>query len=155
MATQNRTFSFLDVQASLNGPGGQFLLSEGGVANEGISITTNERVTTIYGADGEFMHSLHAAKGGKVTVRCLRTGKINSDLSRIYAYNSQSSSNTGHDIISIRDIARGDSWVCAGCAIVKIPDNSYSTEGSVVEWVFNAGTIVGVFGTGTPAAMLG
>ena len=35
---QNATYSFLDVQCAVTGPGGQFSISEGGIAEEGITI---------------------------------------------------------------------------------------------------------------------
>jgi hypothetical protein len=152
MATYSKTYSFLDVVASITGPGGSFALSEGGVANEGITIETNDRVSTVWGADGEWMHSLHAAKGGRVTIRVLRTGKANNDLSRLFAYDMSSSSATGRNILSIRDVQRGDNWTIQGAALMKLPTNTYGTEGGTVEWTFMCGAIDGVFGTGTPGA---
>lgn len=154
MASYNKTYSFSDVQVSISGPGGSFSLSEGGVANEGITIEPNPRVTTLYGADGEWMHSLHAAKGGRVILRVMRTGIANANLSKLFNFDSQSSANTGHNIISVRDVQRGDNWVITGAAIERLPSNNYATEGGIVEWVFVAGTIDGVFGTGSPATTI-
>lgn len=146
----NRTYSFMDVMCSVQGPGGSFMLSEGGVANEGISIMSNDRVTTIYGADGEWMHSLHGAKGGRILIRLLRTSPFNSDLSKLFNFDTMSSANCGHNMISVRDAQRGDNWIAAECAGVKMPDNTYATEGGTLEWQFNIGTLDGVFGIGVP-----
>ncbi len=154
MPSINRTYSFLDVTASVQGPGGGYMISEGGVANGGITIETNDRVTTVWGCDGEFMHSLHAARGGRVTVRCMRTGRANADLSKTFNFDSQSSANTGRNTITIQDHQRGDNWTIEGAAIVKIPTNAYGTEGGEVEWVFQAGIITGWFGTGDPNAIV-
>jgi hypothetical protein len=151
MAIYSKTYSFLDVVCTISGPGGSFNLAEGGVANEGITIETNERVTTVWGADGEYMHSLHAARGGRVTIRVHRTGKANSDLSRMFNFDSASSATLGQGIITIRDVARGDNWTIQGAAILKLPTNTYGTEGGTVEWTFVAGQIDGVFGTGSPS----
>ena len=152
MASINKTYSFLDVNATLQGPGGTYSLSENGIANEGITIETNERVTTVYGADGEWMHSLHAARGGRVTIRALRTGLINAFLSQLFAFDTSSSANTGQNLITVTDLLRGDDWTIFGAALVKLPTNTYATEGGIVEWQFNAGDIHGAFGVGRPDA---
>jgi hypothetical protein len=150
----SKTYSFLDVQASIAGPGGSFMLSEGGIADEGITIQTEERVTTQYGADGEWMHSLKAAKGGRVIIRVMRTGALNSMLSRLFAYDSTSAANCGQNLISVRDPQRGDWWTVQGAALVKHPDESLGSEGKIVEWQFNAGSIDGEYGTGSPSTTI-
>lgn len=150
MPTVNKTYSFQDVQAVVAGPGGTAYLTQGGVANEGISIESNERITTLFGADGEWMHSLHAAKGGRCMIRLLRTGEANAALGAMYNFDMQSSANSGQNIITIHNFARGDNWTITGAAFQKLPNNSYGTEGGTLEWTFLCGTIDGVFGDGTP-----
>lgn len=54
-------YSFADVTASIDGPGGNFALT-GGAAEEGIKVEMAEDKNTMTaGADGEVMHSLHVA----------------------------------------------------------------------------------------------
>jgi hypothetical protein len=55
-------YSFLDVSATISGPGGTFSIgSDAGVAEEGITTAyTGEKNTMTIGADGAGMHSLHA-----------------------------------------------------------------------------------------------
>ena len=101
------TYSFMDVTASITGVGGSFDLGYGAaVAEEGIttSMIENKNTMTI-GADGEGMHSLHAGKGGTVTVNLLKTSPTNRKLSAMYNAQSQSSATWGNNIILIRNTA--------------------------------------------------
>jgi len=147
----NYAYSFFDVVATISGPGGSGTLSDGGVANEGISVEFNERVTTQYGADGNWIHVLHAAKGGRVTIRLMKNGLANALLNGIFDFDTSSSANTGQNVITVVNPVTGDSWTAIGCAGVKKPNVSYATEATSLEWVFNAGIIDGVFGSGHPA----
>jgi len=153
MATAITTaYCFSDVVCSIAGPGGNFSLSDGGVANEGITININARVTTLYGADGEWCHSLHAAKGGRIVIRVMRNGVVNALLSTLFNFDTSSSANCGQNTVSLTDIQRGDDWTAIGCACEKLPDQTYATEGGVIEWVFHAGQIDGVLGNGQPSS---
>ncbi len=143
-------YSFGDVTAAIQGPSGSVSLSEKGIANEGLSVEPAERVSTTYGADGSWMHSLHKAKGGKIRIRCMKNGKINGLLSKMYAGDQASSANTGQNIISVRNPVVGDSWTAIGCAFTGLPTTVYNTEGPALEWVFNVGMVDGVLGSGTP-----
>jgi hypothetical protein len=147
----SRTYSFGDVQAAITGPGGTFSLSTGGVTNEGLTLSFNERVTTVWGADGEWMHSLHVAKGGSIVLRYLKTSPTNAFLSSMFNFDSLSSANTGQNVISLSDPARGDNWIAQGCAFTKPADVNYGTEGGVIEWRFSCGQLDGVYGIGQPA----
>ena len=65
-----KTYSFLDTQASIQGPGGAFSIGAGaGIAEEGITVEPNvDQDTMTIGADGTGMHSLIADQSGKITV---------------------------------------------------------------------------------------
>ena len=68
--------SFLDVQASIYGPGGNVSLAgeEAGVEQCGITVTpAGERSKMTVGADGSVMHSLLGDKSGTVSVKLLKT----------------------------------------------------------------------------------
>ena len=74
------TYSFIDVNAVLTGPGGSINLGYGAaVADEGFTIEfVDDKNTMTPAADGAIMHSLHASKAAMLTVRVLKTSKANS-----------------------------------------------------------------------------
>lgn len=80
------TYSFLDTQASIVGPGGSFSIGSGdGIAEEGITIEpAGDKNTMQVGADGTGMHNLHADKSGTITVRLLKTSPKNAMLMAMY-----------------------------------------------------------------------
>ncbi|MBB4017382.1 hypothetical protein GGR16_002411 [Chelatococcus caeni] len=146
------TYSFANVTAAITGPGGGFNLGNGaGASEEGISISmVEDKDTMTIGADGSVMHSLHAGKGGTVTVRLLKTSPTNARLQDLYNFQQQSSANWGNNTIVVRDPVRGDVATCRQCAFRRQPDLTYAKEGGVVEWSFNAGMIDEILGVGTP-----
>jgi hypothetical protein len=144
-----RAYSFLDVQASITGPGGSFNLGNGaGNAEEGITTEmTEDKNTMTTGADGTPMHSLHAGKGGTVTVRLLKTSPVNAQLQAMYDLQSTTSAMWGQNIISINNSASGDNVGCRAVAFKKVPNNTYAKDGGTNEWVFDAGFIDSILGT--------
>jgi hypothetical protein len=150
-------YSFLNCQASISGPNGQFNIGNGaGTAEEGITIAMRgDKNTTTVGADGTPMMSLHADKSSTVTVRLLKTSPVNAMLSQMYAADSSDSSLWGQNTITVRDSSRGDHSTCRQCAFKKLPDLTYNKEGPVIEWVFESGITDELLGTGTPAAIVG
>ena len=81
------SYSFLDVQASIYGPGGNVSLAgdEAGVEQGGITITpAGERSKMTVGADGSVMHSLLGDKSGTVSVKLLKTSSVNAALQIMY-----------------------------------------------------------------------
>ena len=77
------SYSFLDVQASIYGPGGNVSLAgdEAGVEQGGITVTpAGERSKMTVGADGSVMHSLLGDKSGTVSVKLLKTSSVNAAL---------------------------------------------------------------------------
>lgn len=134
------TYSFLDVNAAINGPGGSFGLASGaGAAEEGISIepVADIDVMTI-GADGSGMHSLVANKGAKVTVRLLKNSPVNQQLAAMVAFQRTSGANHGQNTISLVGKKSGDAITCQQVAFAKMPSLTYAKEGGTVEWEFNA-----------------
>src|SRR5690349_7485194 len=125
------TYSFLDVLATINGPGGVIpLAAESGPAEEGITIAMREEQNTMtVGADGAGMHSLHAGQSGTVTVRLLKTSPINAALMAMYTFQRQSSGNHGRNTIVVSDTARGDFISCQEVAFGKAPDLNFAKEG--------------------------
>jgi hypothetical protein len=138
-----QTYSFLDVKATLSGVGGSISLGSGaGCAEEGLSIEyTEETDSMMIGADGKIVHSLHAAKAGRVMIRLLKTSSVNSLLTAMYNLQRTSSLFHGNNIMVITNIATGDIYTCQQVAFARFPNNSYAKEANVIEWEFNVGQI--------------
>ena len=146
-------YSFLDVQAAIAGPGGNFPLSGDrvGIAQEGINVTaTADKNVMLIGADGSAMHTLVADNSGTITLTLLRTSPVNRLLQNLYNLQSKSSASWGRNTITIRDIARGDTVTCQEVAFAKAPDKVFAQEGGTLQWTFHAGKIESQIGSGTP-----
>ena len=144
------TYSFLDVHATIVGPGGAFALGAGaGVAEEGISIeSTGEIDTMLIGADGEGQHTLHADKSGRISIRLLKTSPTNALLSAMLAFQRTGGSTHGQNTIVVTDTNRGDVITARQCAFSKVPPLSYGKEAGIVEWEFTAVKIDPVLAAG-------
>lgn len=143
------TYSFLDTQATISGPGGSFNIGSGAaIAEEGITIEPNgDKNTMTIGADGAGMHSLHADKSGTITVRLLKTSPTNAKLMAMYDLQQSSSANWGQNIITISNPVIGENNGCRGVAFKKKPTLVYAKEGQVNEWTFDAIAIDSILGT--------
>src|SRR5258708_18071336 len=95
------TYSFIDVSASLSGPGVSADMGFGAaIAEEGVTIdATQDTNTMTIGADGEGQHSLHADKSGNVVVLTLKTSPLNAILMATYDLQRASSALWGKNII--------------------------------------------------------
>lgn len=135
----SNVYSFLDVNATLTGPGGSFSLGNGAAASEeGITVTPNGEIGSMQiGADGSGQHSLHADKSGKVTVRLLKTSPVNKQLQAMYNFQTASASLYGQNTIVINDASRGDVITCTQAGFTKAPDLSYAKEAGMNTWEFN------------------
>lgn len=144
------TYSFLDVVASLIGPGAVISLGDGaGNSDEGINIEMVEDINTMTGgADGSVMQSLHAGRRGIVTVNLLKVSPVNSLLTAAYQFQRISSSNHGQNVISVADKARGDLYMLRQCAFARFPNNAYSKDGGHLAWRFHCGFVDPILGIG-------
>ena len=144
------TYSFLDTNAAIVGPGGAINLGAGaGAAEEGISYERSEEQDTMtIGADGTAMHSLRANKSGKVTVRLLKTSVTNAALQAMFNAQTVSGSLHGQNTITIFNTVTGDVITGQQCAFARLPSNTYAKEAGVIEWEFNAGQIDVTLGAG-------
>lgn len=145
------TYSFLDVQAAITGPGAAFSLGAGaGAAEEGITVEPSGDINAmVSGADGTPMHSLLADKTGHVTVRLLKTSPVNALLAAALAFQRTSSANHGQNTLSIVNPVSGDTITCQAVAFSKVPTVEYGKEGKTIEWRFDAGIIDVGLGAGT------
>jgi hypothetical protein len=143
------TYSFLDVAATLSGPGGSISLGAGSAnSEEGISIEFDEETGTMQkGADGSVVHSLHAVKSGRGTVRLLKTSPVNSLLSSLYNFQRTSSLFYGKNVLVVSNPVTGDVYTCQQVAFAKHPANAWSKDSNVIEWDFNIGVIDPVLGS--------
>lgn len=134
------TFSFLDTHASIVGPGGSINIGAGaGAAEEGISFEPTEELDTMtIGADGSGMHSLHADRSGKFTVRLLKTSGTNALLQAMLNFQRTASANHGQNTLSIVNMASGDAITGQQVAFAKQPAVAYAKVGEMLAWEFNA-----------------
>jgi len=142
------TYSFLDVQASIVGPGGSFSIGAGsGSSEEGITLEPSEDLNTMtIGADGKGMHSLHASRGGKVVVRLLKTSPTNALLDQMMELQRTSGALHGQNVISVANFATGDVTTCSQAAFAKQPTVSYKKEADMIEWHFDAISMIMMLG---------
>lgn len=143
------TYSFLDTQASIVGPGGSFSIGSGdGVAEEGITIEpAGDKNTMQIGADGTGMHNLHADKSGTITVRLLKTSPKNAMLMAMYNLQQTSAALWGNNVISVSNAQIGENNGCRGVAFKKKPTIVYAKDGPMNEWTFDAIAIDSILGT--------
>lgn len=131
-------YGFVDIQCAIKGPGGSFSISEGGIADEGITVAmTDDKTSMVTGADGYGMHSLHESKSGRVTIRLLKNSPINRQLNDMYDYQQLSSAYTGKNTLTVSNPAWGDDHICQYGAFVKRPDIGYGKDGATQEWAMN------------------
>lgn len=134
------TYSFLDCNAALIGPGGAISLGAGaGAAEEGVTITpTGDIAGMMIGADGSGQHNLYADKSGKITVQLLKTSPTNALLSAMLAFQRASGATFGQNTFALNDSSRGDVVSAQGVAFSKVPDLKWAKDGEPVTWEFNA-----------------
>lgn len=149
------TYSFLDTNVAITGPGGSFTIGGQGAGNSDEGITTSmteDKNTLTAGADGTPMNSLHAAQLGKITIRLLKTSPVNAQLSALYAVQAASSALWGLNTITLKNAVSGDSITGTQCAFKKFPDQTYAKEAGMVEWEFDVGSLVSSLGGGGNAS---
>jgi hypothetical protein len=136
----SNTYSFLDVSATLIGPGGAIGLGNGSASSEeGITIEPTGDISGLQiGADGAGVHSLYADKSGTITVHLLKNSPVNRLLSAMYAFQTASGTQHGQNTISVNDKNRGDVIVATQCAFKKAPPIKYAKDADVIAWEFAA-----------------
>lgn len=145
------TYSFLNINATINGPGGSFQLGTGtGNAEEGIDIDMiEEKDAATFGADGSVMHGLRASNGGTITLRYLKTSPINALLNQLYNFQKSNPAAWGQNVLMVSDVVRGDVITGTEMAFSKQTPIKYAKDPNVNEWKF-IGVIEELLGTGVP-----
>lgn len=138
-----KTYSFLDVNCAMIGPGLALDLSAGaGLAQEGISFAFSaDTNTTTIGADGLGMQTLKADKSGTISVRVLKSSPLNQSLSLAYAFQRTSSAAHGQNTITLVDRNKGDNVTAQNVAFQRAPNLDFGAEAQIVEWLFSAVSI--------------
>jgi len=144
------TYSFLDNNCSITGPGGSINIGQGAApTDEGITFAPSEDMGKMdIAADGTPMHSLYANGSGTATVRLLKTSPVNQKLMQMAQLQRASSATFGRNTISLSNNQLGDLITCRLCAFKRIPDLGYAKDGGMVEWTFNIGKMDPVLGSG-------
>lgn len=135
-----KTYSFLDVNCGMVGPGLVIDLSAGaGIADEGISFSPNSDINTaVIGADGQGMNSLRADKSGTITVRVLKQSPLNEQLSTALAFQRTNSAAHGQNTITLFDRNKGDNVTAQNVAFQRAPNLEFGKDAQIVEWTFSA-----------------
>lgn len=143
------TYSFLDVKATLVGPGGSVNLGEGSAAaEEGITIRPVEDIDTmVIGADGTPMHSLHANKASHIEVHILKTSPVNQKLAQMYSLQTAAAASHGQNTLTVTIPATGEVISSISVAFRKAPDLTYAKDGGMNNWEFNAGSTDRILGS--------
>lgn len=144
-------YSFLNVSATISGPGGVGvnLANGAAAAEEGISIEPSEDKNVMQiGADGKGQHSLVASDAAKIVVRLLKTSPVNQALMIMYDLQSGSSGLWGQNVITVVDSARNDYTIVQACAFNKKPTITYAKEAAMMEWNFDGITANTILGSG-------
>lgn len=146
------TYSFLDCNAAINGPGGSINLAAGaGAAEEGVTIVpVEDKSIMMIGAGGQGQHSLVGSTAATVTVTLLKTSPVNALLMGMYNFQTSSSVLHGKNVIVVTDLGRGDVVTCQKVAFKRVPDINYQKEAGTNVWVFDAISSTAVLGVGTP-----
>lgn len=103
------------------------------------------------GADGTGMHSLHAGNAASVTIRLLKTSPRNAQLRAAYNAQKTSSALWGQNLITVSDIARGDTTTLRQVAFKKPAPINYAKDGGTMEWTFDAIVADVLLGSGAPS----
>jgi hypothetical protein len=143
-------YSFEDVQATLQGPGGSVSLGAGaGNAQEGISFEfLDDKDAMLIGADGSVVHSLRASKAARATVRLLKTSPVNAMLSQMYNTQIQSSALWAQNTLTVSNAVTGDDFPCSEVAFQKFPKVDWGQDANFNEWMFNVGKADPMLGAG-------
>jgi hypothetical protein len=145
------TYSFLDMNCVIAGPGGGFPIAgaDTGSADEGITIRfTDDKGNVITGADGSYMASLYATRKGEIEITLLKNSPVNALLSAMYALQISSGSLFGQNTIVLTNTVSGDLYTNEGVGFKKFPDNTYGKDGPALKWMFFCGRIDPSLGAG-------
>lgn len=144
------TYAFTDSHVSIVGPGGNFSVSEGGIAEEGISfdMAEDKNIMTM-GADGQGMHNLVASDAAECVIRLLKGSPVNAQLDNMYNFQkSKGGLFHGSNVIKVTQSTSGDNFSGIGGAFKRRPRIVYAKSGGMMEWPIQLISFNGKIGGG-------
>lgn len=129
------TYSFTDVNATINCPGyGSFSIQGEGVGEMNVSKTTDRTVHDV-AADGSVMVSKIAGNNGSVTINAQQTSAIHAFLQGLFNYCWQADTSVWTTIsMTIEAPKMGKTDYCSGGSFVKEADEPFQSQGQRVLW---------------------
>lgn len=134
-----RTYSFLNFNCAVSGPGGAISIGSGsGTSDEGITFEPAEDINTMeVGPDGNGQHSLTGNKSGHITLHLLKTSPVNAQLMAMYNFQTSSAANHGQNNISGVDTVSGDAYTCQQVAFKRRPTMKQGRNAGFNDWTFD------------------
>mgnify|MGYP000862666726 FL=1 len=129
------TYSFTDVNATINCPGyGSFSIQGEGVGEMNVSKTTDRSVHDV-AADGSVMVSKIAGNNGSVTINAQQTSALHKFLQGLFNYCWQADTSVWTTIsMTVEAPKMGKTYYCSGGSFVKEPDEPLQSQGQRVSW---------------------
>ncbi len=144
------TYSFAEVTCAIEGPGGRFSLSEGNVADEGISIEMTDDKSTMTTGGHPWWDALPPREPFRPDHDPPIEEQPHQQIADRFvseAIGKQRSLGSKYYLIGQFGLA-GRPYLCAQCAFVRMPTNNNAKDGGTMEWTFNSLDIDSVLGDG-------
>lgn len=136
-------YAFQNITCSIKGPGGFIDLAYGsGAAEEGLTFEPLMDKTVVEpGADGLISFSASAVTAHTITARFLKVGPASKTLQLMATLQQATPALNGTNILTLRDIARGDTILCEAVAFTKWTTLNYAKDAGTNEWTFVAARV--------------
>jgi structural protein KPP10_ORF10 len=158
MAIEMGAYSFLSNTLNITGPSGSVQMGgpDTAAADEGFSWSYVEDSNIQEGgADGSTMNSFAATRRAKLTVRLQKTSPVNTILQEMWSGDRANGGvNWGLNVITHRDVIRGDSLTGRGCAFTKFPNITAAKAAGNIEWSFDISILDPILGSGPATIMV-
>lgn len=141
------TYSFLDLAGAVTHPDlGAYIFTGQGVGQVVITMQT-ENTAHNMAADGQVEVSKIAGHNAQIQIQCQQTSAIHKWM--LLAHNATYLADTsGWAKMSalLRNTSDGTSHVATGISFGKIPDKTYTAQGTMVTWVLWAADVQSISG---------
>ena len=129
------TYSFTDVNATINCPGyGSFSIQGEGIGDMTVSKTTDRSVHDV-ASDGSVMVSKIAGNNGSVSINAQQTSALHRFLQGMFNYCWQEDTSVWTTIsMTIEAPKMGKTYYCSGGSFGKEPDEPLQSQGQRVAW---------------------
>lgn len=132
------SYSFLDVTATITGPGGAFSIKIG-AAPEGITWAPSDDMNEmVVGSDGTIQHSLkESGNTGQLTLTLLKVSHVNQQLRALFESQRSTASTWGMNTITWHDRASNEDLEVTEAAFTNVPNFAVAQTGGTVTWTFD------------------